>query len=69
MWHGLRANAVIRLRTAGHSALLISDTIGMSPEMVGRYSRQQDKTESALAVLKEMHERAAVKLPQNGQQK
>ncbi|MBL3570415.1 hypothetical protein [Rhodovulum visakhapatnamense] len=32
--HGLRANAVIRLRGAGYSALKISDMVGISVDMV-----------------------------------
>ena len=55
--HGLRANAVIRLRQDGMSALQISATIGMSVEMVERYSRHQDRKAAAKAVLREYRER------------
>lgn len=57
VWHGLRANAVIRLRQDGMSALQISATIGMSVEMVERYSRHQDRKAAAKAVLREYRER------------
>lgn len=66
--HGWRANAVIRLRTAGHSALLISDVVGLSVEMVEHYCRHQDKTESARVVLAGHMAGAAVKHLKNGQQ-
>lgn len=57
IWHGLRANAVIRLRQDGMTALQISATIGMSVEMVERYSRHQDRKAAAKAVLREYRER------------
>lgn len=57
VWHGLRANAVIRLRQGGMTALQISTTIGLSVEMVERYSRHQDRKAAAKAVLREFRER------------
>lgn len=52
--HGLRANAVIRLRVHGYSAEQISDMVGMSVEMVEHYSRHADRKASGQAILKEM---------------
>ncbi len=51
VWHGLRANAVIRLRQAGYSIAQISDMIGMSPPMVERYCRHADRKAGGQAVL------------------
>ncbi|MPZ36775.1 MAG: tyrosine-type recombinase/integrase [Rhizobiales bacterium] len=51
VWHGLRANAVIRLRQSGYSTAQISDMIGMSPPMVERYSRHADRKAGGQAVL------------------
>jgi integrase len=51
VWHGLRANAVIHLRQAGHSIAQISDMIGMSVPMVERYSRYADRKAGGQAVL------------------
>ena len=70
--HGLRANAVITLRVAGHTALQISDMVGMSVEMVEHYSRHADRKASGQAVLKELRERNGVKIVKrwkNGNQK
>jgi integrase len=70
--HGLRANAVIRLRSAGYTALQISDMVGMSVEMVEHYSRHADRKASGQAVLREIRERKddrIVKPLQNGKQK
>ncbi|WP_442583150.1 tyrosine-type recombinase/integrase [Mesorhizobium sp. ASY16-5R] len=36
VWHGLRANAAIRLRQANHSIAAICDMLGMSPPIVER---------------------------------
>ena len=55
--HGLRANAVIRLRAGGYSAMQISDMVGMSVEMVEHYSRHADRKASGEAVLRELRER------------
>jgi integrase len=55
--HGLRATAVVRLRRAGVSAPLIADSIGMSPQMVARYSRRSDQADNAIHAL-EMAQRA-----------
>jgi integrase len=55
VWHGLRANAVIRLRQAGYSVLQISDMVGMSAEMVERYCRHADRKAAGQAVLLEIH--------------
>jgi integrase len=49
--HGLRATAVIRLRRAGATTLQIVDMVGMSAEMVERYSRFADQEASALAAV------------------
>lgn len=54
--HGLRANAVIRLRGEGYTALQISDMVGMSVEMVEHYCRYADRKASGQAVLREIHE-------------
>jgi integrase len=51
VWHGLRANAVIRLRQSGYSIAQISDMIGMSPQMVERYCRHADRKAGGQAVL------------------
>jgi len=51
VWHGLRANAVIRLRQSGRSAMEISDAIGMSVPMVERYSRYADRKAGGKALL------------------
>lgn len=70
--HGLRANAVIRLRGAGYTALQISDMVGMSVEMVEHYCRYADRKASGQAVLKEYRERndkQIVKHWKNGNQK
>lgn len=70
--HGLRANAVIRLRGAGYTALQISDMVGMSVEMVEHYCRHADRKASGQAVLRDIRERngdETVKLWKNGKQK
>lgn len=70
--HGLRANAVIRLRTAGYSALRISGMVGMSDEMVKHYSRYADLKASgkvALREYREPNEDKIVKHLENGKQK
>lgn len=70
--HGLRANAVIRLRGAGYSALQISDMVGMSVEMVEHYCRHADRKASGQAVLRELRERnddTTVKHWKSGKQK
>ena len=58
--HGLRANAVIRLRQEGYAALQISDMIGMSPPMVERYCRYADRKAGGQAVLLALKERTAL---------
>ncbi len=70
--HGLRANAVIRLRTGGYSAEQISDMVGMSVEMVTHYSRHADRKASGQAILRELGERPnrqIVKQLKNGKEK
>lgn len=57
VWHGLRANAVINMRQQGYSSMQISDAIGMSVEMVERYSRYADRKAGGQAVLLKMKER------------
>lgn len=54
--HGLRANAVIRLRQHGFSGQRISDMVGMSVEMVEKYSRYADRKAGGQAVLREYQE-------------
>ena len=49
--HGLRATAVVRLRKVGATVLEIASMIGMSEQMVARYSRLADKTELSLAAV------------------
>jgi integrase len=70
--HGLRANAVIRLREAAYTALQISDMVGMSVEMVEHYCRHADRKASGQKILQGAREQAAnatVKPLENGQQK
>jgi len=50
--HGLRATAVVRLRRAGISRLLIQDFVGMSGAMVDRYCRRSEQKDNALAALR-----------------
>lgn len=57
VWHGLRANAVIRLRQGGIVATQISTTVGLSVEMVERYSRHQDRKAAAKKVMRLYQER------------
>lgn len=69
--HGLRANAVIRLRQGGFTALQISDMVGMSVEMVEHYSRHANRKASGQAVLRELREQnqeQIVKRLKNGKQ-
>lgn len=61
VWHGLRANAVIRLRQAAYSHSQISDMVGMSVEMVERYCRHADRKAGGQAVLREIRERQTTK--------
>jgi hypothetical protein len=49
--HGLRGTAVVRLRRAGATTQQICDMVGMSPQMVKRYSRLSDQKENALAAV------------------
>jgi len=49
--HGLRGTAVVRLRRAGATTSQICDMVGMSPQMVKRYSRYSDQRENALAAV------------------
>ena len=56
--HGLRANAVIRLRQEDMTTSQIVDTIGLSRQMVERYSRFADRKQSGQAVLIKLKERA-----------
>lgn len=58
VWHGLRANAVTGLRRRGFTGPQISDAIGMSVEMVERYSRHEDKRAGAQTLLRDYRERA-----------
>lgn len=49
--HGLRGTCVVRLRKAGATVPQICSMIGMSPAMVGRYSRFADQVDMALAAV------------------
>ncbi len=49
--HGLRATAVVRARKAGATVLEIASMIGMSEQMVARYSRFADQGEMAMAAV------------------
>ncbi len=49
--HGLRGTCVVRLRKAGASALQIGNMIGMSEQMVARYSRLADKIDMSLGAV------------------
>jgi len=49
--HGLRGTAVVRLRRAGATTPQICDMVGMSPQMVKRYSRYSDQKRNALAAV------------------
>lgn len=64
--HGLRATAVVRLRRAGATALQIADMVGMSEQMVKRYSRFSVQRENALAAVvyldRTPRERRSIKL-------
>lgn len=57
--HGLRATAVVRLRRLGLSDPLIGDTVGMSPQMVKRYSRFSKQRENAMAAIRLINRTAA----------
>jgi integrase len=59
--HGLRATAVSRLKRAGLADTMISDIVGMSIEMIARYTRFENKRESGKAALVILAERAAKK--------
>jgi integrase len=61
VWHGLRANAVIRLRQEGLTALQISDMVGMSVETVEHYCRHADRKAGGKAVLRAFQERKDAK--------
>lgn len=49
--HGLRSTAVVRLRRAGAGVLQICDMVGMSPQMVNRYTRFAKQRDNAIAAL------------------
>jgi integrase len=50
--HGLRSYRVVTLRKLGKSALLISNMVGMSEQMVKRYSDKADQQELAVAAMR-----------------
>lgn len=52
--HGLRATAVVRLRRLGLSTAQIQDIVGLSLQMIERYSRFADKKASGKAALKNL---------------
>jgi integrase len=71
VWHGLRANAAIRLRQSGYTAMEISDAVGMSVQMVERYCRYADSKAGGKAMLLSMKDRKqdkTVKHLKNGKQ-
>ena len=49
--HGLRATAVVRLRRAGAPTTQIADMVGLSVQMIERYTRFADQRQSALAAV------------------
>jgi integrase len=49
--HGLRATACVRLLRAGANTRQISDMVGMSEQMVSRYTRHSDQKENATAAV------------------
>jgi len=49
--HGLRSTCVLRLRNAGLELPLICAYVGMSPNMVARYTRKSDQIRNALAAV------------------
>jgi len=49
--HGLRGTACVRLLRAGANTRQISDMIGMSEEMVARYTRFSEQKENATAAV------------------
>lgn len=55
--HGLRANAVIRLRQGGYTGQQISDMVGMSVPIIEGYCRHADRKASGQAVLRDLKER------------
>ena len=57
--HGLRATACVRLKRAGLSDSMIGDIVGMSVQMVERYTRFENKRESGKAALILIAERRA----------
>jgi len=61
VWHGLRADAAIRLRQDGYAHGQISDMVAMSVEMVERHCRHADRTARGQAVLREYRERQSDK--------
>ncbi|WP_238368890.1 tyrosine-type recombinase/integrase [Heliomarina baculiformis] len=62
VWHGLRANAVIRLRQESYSHGQISDMVGMSVPMVERYCRHADRKAGGQAVLRAIRERQSAEI-------
>jgi integrase len=59
--HGLRGTAVVRLRRAGCSIPEISAWVGMSEQMVRRYTRYSDQKENALAALVRLEDARAAR--------
>lgn len=49
--HGLRATACVRLLRAGANTRQISDMVGMSEQMVRRYTRFSEQRENAIAAV------------------
>jgi hypothetical protein len=59
--HGLRGTAVVRLKRAGCTVPEISAWVGMSEQMVRRYTRFSDQKENALAALVRLEDAKAAR--------
>jgi integrase len=66
--HGLRGFAVVRLRRAGAHTGQIADMVGMSEQMVKRYSRFSRQRENALAAVYYL-DRTKPERPKSGRSK
>jgi integrase len=66
--HGLRGFAVVRLRRAGANTGQIADMVGMSEQMVKRYSRFSRQRENALAAVHYLY-RTKPERPKNDRSK
>ena len=52
--HGLRSYACIRLYLAGATTREVAQTVGMSEEMVGRYTRLSSQLDEATAAIERL---------------